>query len=75
MMQRADDFAERLRNEAPDDASRIERAYELLFSRAPTEEETRLALKFFDVPEEKRELRWSQYAQVLLASNELLYLD
>jgi hypothetical protein len=75
MMQRADDFAERLRNEAPDDASRIERAYELLFGRAPTEKEMRLATKFLDVPDAERELRWSQYAQVLFASSELLYLD
>jgi hypothetical protein len=75
MMQRADDFAERLRNEAPDDASRIERAYELLFGRAPSEDESHLAKKFLDVPDAECELRWSQYAQVLLASNELLFLD
>ena len=56
-------------------AARMEReggvpfAYALLFQREPTAEELRLNLEFL------REAGWKQLAQVLLSSNEFLFVD
>jgi hypothetical protein len=60
-------LAKRLASEAgDDDASRIRRAYALLFGRAPSDDEIALGMQFLrqggDV--------WPRYAQVLLASAE-----
>lgn len=55
--------------------TRVGRAYELLYARPPSSTETRLALKFLDGPEAKEMPRWEQYAQALLAANEMLYVD
>ena len=70
-------LVERLRKESSnDDISRIERAYWLLFSRSPTEREQQLGLQFVEVAsEEEQTARWKQYAHVLLASNEFLFVD
>ena len=79
MAEHAKALAERLQRETLDDAQRIELAYQLLYSRAPTEEEVRLAVGFLradgtqDGPAAAE--RWQQYAHVLLAANELLYVD
>ena len=51
----------------------VGRAYELLFARRPHPEELELAVQFFGSGEVRE--RWKQYAQILLASNEMLYLD
>jgi hypothetical protein len=52
---------------------RVRAMYEILFGRPPSSEELELASIFLtgDNPDE----RWLEYAQVLLASNELLMLD
>jgi len=47
----------------------IEFAYSLLFQRKPTDEERRLNLEFL------RDGGWKQLAQVLLSSNEFLFVD
>jgi len=50
----------------------------LLFARQPSEEELKLAVDFLTetLSAEKSEMsRWQQYAQILLASNELRYTD
>lgn len=59
------------------DEARIVRVYRLLFGRDPDVAETRLALGFLRKPVSGagRMTRWEQYAQILLASNEMLYLD
>jgi len=86
MVEQARRLAERLQNESLDDAQRIERAYRLLYSRSPTEEESRLGMTFLgndgtprSPPGESRVSatveRWQQYAHVLLAANELMYVD
>ena len=58
--------------------NRIEQAFRLVFSRPPSETERKLALEFLrENPGEeqpKRLTRWEQYAQVLLSSNELMYV-
>jgi hypothetical protein len=73
----ANALSERLQREiADDDVARIDRAYELLYSRAATATEQRLCLEFLgDATDEEREARWKQFAQVLLAANELLFVD
>jgi hypothetical protein len=63
-------FAARLESEGGGSAGgRIRQAYRILFAREPDEEELRLGEAF------TRGGEWRQYAQVLLSSNELLFLD
>jgi len=57
------------------DKSRIERAYRLLFGREPEKAELKVALEFLRQPDPPTMSRWEQYAQVLLTSNEMLYVD
>ena len=60
---------------AESDRSRVERAYRLLFGRQPEEAGVKLALEFLHKPGAPEMTRWEQYAQLLLASNEMLYVD
>ena len=50
----------------------MQHANRLLYGRAATPQEETLALEFLAADPETG---WQQYCQVLLASNELLYLD
>jgi hypothetical protein len=76
MIREAKALAARLADEIPyGDRSRIERAYQLVFGRSPAAEEIDLALTFLAQPTDAGLSRWEQYAQVLLASNEVLYVD
>jgi hypothetical protein len=70
-------LAERVRKECGDNAeASIERAYWLLYSRGPSDREKQLGLAFLDKdPKAGRASRWVQYAHVLLASNEFLYVE
>ena len=54
---------------------RIERAYRLLFGREPDKAETKLGLEFLCKSDPAEMSRWEQYAQLLLVSNEMLYVD
>jgi len=54
---------------------RVRRAYLLLYGRAPSADETRLAVGYLQKPEADGMSRWERYAQVLLAANEMLYVD
>jgi hypothetical protein len=79
MVQQAAALADRLQAEIPDTASpantdRIRAAYQLLYGRPATDEEVRLGLNFLMVDGDSA-TRWKQYAHVLLAANELLYVD
>ncbi|HET6326080.1 MAG TPA: PSD1 and planctomycete cytochrome C domain-containing protein [Planctomycetaceae bacterium] len=64
-------------------ADRVESLYEIVFGRRPDEAETELALRFLDhmQPDAAPGAApakldpWAQYAQVLLASNEFLFVD
>ena len=55
--------------------SRVGKAYELLFAREPERAELAAALQFLGKSENPTLSRWEQYAQILLASNEMLYVD
>jgi mono/diheme cytochrome c family protein len=52
-----------------DDGTRIRDAYRLLYGRDPSEQESQLGIEFL------REGDWTQYARVLLTSNEFLFVD
>jgi hypothetical protein len=71
-------LAARLERERPGDpAAQVDRAYRLLYGRPAAGREIELALEFLaggpdGVPTPQR---WQAYAEVLLAGNELLYID
>jgi len=77
MVEQAGALAARLIEEVPESAlaarnQRIDLAYRLLYGRSATDEDTKLGLKFL---QDGGLERWNQYAHVLLAANELLYID
>jgi cytochrome c553 len=65
-------LAERLATES-DAGARIDRAYRLLYGRPPTDAEVRLGLAFIGGGDGTT--RWQQYAHMLLAANEMLFID
>jgi hypothetical protein len=66
-------LARRLKAEAPGGVGgRVRRAYALLYGRPPTEGQVRLAVEFLG---DGSDAVWEQYAQVLLGSNEFLFVD
>ena len=76
MVAQADKLAKRvLASEQPDDGARIESLYWNLFGRAPLPAEKQLALEFLSAAGEPSESAWSQFTQVLLASNEMFTID
>ncbi len=76
MLHQARALAERLTRAANvGNVERIETAYRLLYGRAPHSIETQLALKFLARPQTAGLSQWDQYAQTLLAANEMMYLD
>jgi hypothetical protein len=79
MVSQAAGLAERLRAEIAGeddeaDRRRIDRAYRLLYGRPAATREVRLGLAFLGTPDD-RPARWREYAHVLLAANELLFID
>ena len=76
MIDRAKALAARATANAKEsDRSRVKRVYERLFARPPDRTEMKLALDFLHRPADAAMTRWEQYAQMLLASNEMLYVD
>ncbi len=72
LVRQADLLAAKLEEmDSPDDV-RIAHLYQLLFERAPADEELQLGESFLRQAEG---LSWSEYAQALLASNEMLIID
>jgi mono/diheme cytochrome c family protein len=66
-------LAERLFRAIPDEENaRIDYAYQLLFARPPTAEETRIGRELIGAGDSSD---WSDWAHVLLCSNEFIYLD
>lgn len=56
-------------------SSGVTYAYQLLYGRKPSVQELDLGINYLKTPGEDEEKRWQQYAQILLASNELLFVD
>ena len=82
MLHRAERFASRLAQESQTTELRIERAYRLLYGRLPTGEEQQIGLEFLKEQEAKERIagsddrsRMVRYLQVLLSSNEFMYLE
>ncbi|XZE20943.1 DUF1553 domain-containing protein [Pirellulaceae bacterium SH449] len=82
MIEQARAFAKRLLDEVGEDIeARIHYAFELAYGRSATQREVLLAKQFLsgEDQEEERSLnslnRWERYAQVILGSNEFMYLD
>jgi cytochrome c553 len=81
MVRNAKALAERLTKKAElSDAGRIREAFVLVYGRRATDREITLGLAFLKspLPPDPREAnltRWEQYAQVLLAANEFLFVD
>jgi hypothetical protein len=75
MLSQAEVLVARLQTSADTTPDRIQAAYGLIFHRPATEDEVKLATVFIDEASENSQMRWVQYAQVLLASNELVMLD
>lgn len=76
MVKQAESLADQLITSTGDDSERIRFAYEALYGRPPHEDEIVLGLEFLSGCGEDDDLgRWTQYTQVLLASNEMLMID
>ena len=76
MSERAKKLAQRVAAEAGgSETTRVRLVHRLLFNREPDAEELRLATDFLARPAAGELPRWEQYAQLMLASNELLYVD
>jgi hypothetical protein len=72
---RAKSLAVRLTAEADNDSDRVVAAFRLLYARPPAEVESALALNFLTNAVPDGLTPWEQYAQALLAANEMMYLD
>jgi hypothetical protein len=77
MIGQAKAFATRVEKLGTNDKERVAAAYRIAFGRAPEKAELDLALRFLKLPTKPDDklTRWQQYAQVLLASNEMMYVD
>ena len=76
VLERAKVFAANLEKEIPGGGKpRIERAYQLLYGRAPRNAEVKAALDFLERPTSSGMPRWEQYVQMLFVTNEMLYVD
>ena len=74
MIARAKNLAERLRQSAPDDASRVDLAYSILFQRIPQSLEKEAGLKYLAQHEDSKK-SWLRYAQVLLGTHEFMQVE
>jgi len=78
MTAQAKAFAARLQREAPgNDEARIRLAFQLAYGRSPEDVEVELGLAYLSQePDPQNKLSpWESYAQILLGSNEFMYLD
>ena len=87
LLKQADELAQRIEKEAGDDrAAQVRRAWELAFCRTPQENETNEALAFLENQTEELKTRagkkdkpqhqaLTSFCQVLLGTNEFLYVD
>ncbi len=76
MIERSKALVKRLADESESNAARIELAYSLLYQRPPTAEEVEVGLAYIATANGTDRLSpWEQYAQVLLGSNEFMYVQ
>ncbi len=76
MLERARGLAARLvASREAGDLEAVRRAFGLIFSREPEAEEMEIALEFLSGPAGPEMPRWERFMQMLLASNEMWYVD
>jgi cytochrome c553 len=77
MVNQAKAFASRVAKAGSADEERIKEAYRLAFNRLPDRREVSLGVAYLKLPAKPDDklTRWEQYAQALLASNEMMYVD
>jgi hypothetical protein len=82
IVKQAQVLAQRVSAEAANEEQRIDRTYQSLFQRAPTDAERQLGLRFLNAPlpttvsaTEVKLTAWEQYAQALLGTNEFTFID
>jgi hypothetical protein len=72
-------LAARVQKEASSDAERVQRAFTLTYGRPASAEETRIFVSFLQgqdtEPMANRLTRWERVAQILIGSNEFMYVD
>ena len=70
-------FTARIEKAASTDTERVKAAYRIAYQRAPSDKELSLGVAFASAKANSADklTRWQQYAQILLASNELMYVD
>jgi hypothetical protein len=78
-LEQAKALAQRVLRERPtDDPGKVARLYVLLFGRPPSERETQIGLAALARDRESTKaiaLAWEEYCQVLLCTNEFIYVD
>ncbi len=75
MLARAKALSARANGPGEDDAAGVRKVYHLLYGRDPDSFEVKLAIEFLRRPGSPEMSRWEEYAQALLASNEMMYVD
>ena len=74
MIARSESLAQRLRQSAPDDATRLDLAYSILFQRRPEPSEKQAGLNYLSEAGDN-EKAWARYAQVLLGTHEFMQVE
>jgi hypothetical protein len=75
VIEQARQLAAKLERPGRTTADNVRQAYQKLYGRPATEDETKLAEAFLKQENETDLNRWQQYAQILMAANEFLYVD
>lgn len=78
MVEQAKAFSARLHRDTPENPeSRIHQAFQLAYGRPPLPQELELGLMYVtgEAAADEKLTRWESYCQVLLSSNEFMYLD
>jgi hypothetical protein len=72
-------LAARVQKEGPSDAERVQRAFALVYGRPASGDEAQLFETFLQgqdaEPTANRLNRWERVAQILIGSNEFMYVD
>jgi hypothetical protein len=72
-------FAARIQKEASNDADRVERAFQMAYGRPASAAESQVFMAFLGAKDEdpmaNRLTRWERVAQILIGSNEFMYVD
>ena len=85
MVQRAQSLVDRLHGAAESNEERIKTAYQLLYNRSPGPSELQIGMEFVEgdqanddsadsESDSQRRSSWTRYAQVLLSSNEFMFV-